>query len=356
MKKIIFTFTLITFLLVSSTTSVLAATQTISVTLSGSVTDPIVPSMGGAGLAAGLGVPVTQGGTSLTGPGPKVWTWGYNIGKNLPCVGAVATSVRASTSISGAVNGSGADFIQVVALDGTAMLPTRINSGSLHSSVPTLEVILRGEYSNGPLPVNGTLDASYSLPNLSTGSITISAAIDSDETSLTPSSISNPTVYVDFDDSACDLNASPVATDDTVSTSNSTAVTISPITNDTDTDGDTLSLEGTPVVVGGSAVGTITISGNQIIFTPANGFVGTAEIQYSINDGNGGVSSASIFVIVSSSVTTTTSTMPTTSTSNSPTGTLPKTGSLIESELITVVSLLILGLILVKKSKKLAHR
>src|SRR4029434_8909186 len=45
-----------------------------------------------------------------------------------------------------------------------------------------------------------------------------------------------------------------------------------------------------------SGNGTASISGTNVVFTPATNFVGTATIGYSISDGNGGTASALITV------------------------------------------------------------
>ncbi|MBJ2151873.1 Hint domain-containing protein [Paracoccus sp. IB05] len=91
------------------------------------------------------------------------------------------------------------------------------------------------------------------------------------------------------------VNDDPVANDDFASTTGSTPVVIYPLTNDTDVDGDTLSLVGTPT----SPNGTVELlPDGGIRFTPNPGFTGTAEIGYDISDGNGGTDTATIFVTV----------------------------------------------------------
>ena len=91
------------------------------------------------------------------------------------------------------------------------------------------------------------------------------------------------------------VNDDPVANDDFASTTGSTPVVIYPLTNDTDVDGDTLSLVGTPT----SPNGTVELlPDGGIRFTPNPGFTGTAEIGYEISDGNGGTDTATIFVTV----------------------------------------------------------
>lgn len=91
------------------------------------------------------------------------------------------------------------------------------------------------------------------------------------------------------------VNDAPVAVDDAASTAFNTPVVINVLANDTDVDGDTLAVLGTPTTADGTVVvnpdGTIT-------FTPAAGFIGTAVIDYSVTDGNGGTASAQVLVAV----------------------------------------------------------
>ncbi|HGS5281131.1 TPA: tandem-95 repeat protein [Vibrio parahaemolyticus] len=78
------------------------------------------------------------------------------------------------------------------------------------------------------------------------------------------------------------VNDSPVAVDDTVSTQEDTAVTIDVMPNDTDVDGDTLSIQSASVP---SDQGTVEIVDGKLVFTPAENFNGDAEITYTVTDG-----------------------------------------------------------------------
>ncbi len=92
------------------------------------------------------------------------------------------------------------------------------------------------------------------------------------------------------------VNDGPVAVNDTASTPEETAVNISVLANDSDLDGDTLSVTTSTVP---AAQGTVTINANNTLrFTPATNFNGTATISYSISDGNGGSASATVTVTV----------------------------------------------------------
>ncbi|QHG94123.1 tandem-95 repeat protein [Vibrio parahaemolyticus] len=78
------------------------------------------------------------------------------------------------------------------------------------------------------------------------------------------------------------VNDSPVAVDDTVSTQEDTAVTIDVLTNDTDVDGDKLSIESASVP---KEQGTVEVVDGKLVFTPTENFNGDAEITYTVTDG-----------------------------------------------------------------------
>src|SRR6266496_2201907 len=90
-------------------------------------------------------------------------------------------------------------------------------------------------------------------------------------------------------------NDPPVAVNDFTNTVEDVAVTIQPLDNDSDPDGDTLT-----ITTVSPTNGTAIVSGPNVVFTPATHFFGTATIGYSISDGNGGTASALITVTVTS--------------------------------------------------------
>ncbi len=92
-------------------------------------------------------------------------------------------------------------------------------------------------------------------------------------------------------------NANPDAIDDSVTTNVNDAVTTSNVlANDTDGDGDTLSVTGFTQASNGTVVdngdGTFT-------YTPNNGFKGSDSFTYTVDDGNGGTDTATVNVTVS---------------------------------------------------------
>ncbi|MBM1892438.1 tandem-95 repeat protein [Sulfitobacter pseudonitzschiae] len=91
------------------------------------------------------------------------------------------------------------------------------------------------------------------------------------------------------------VNDDPVAVDDTATTDENTAVTIDVLANDTDVDGDTLTIKSATVP---ADQGTVDIVDNKVVFTPATDFVGDATITYVVQDGNGGEDTGEAVVTV----------------------------------------------------------
>jgi hypothetical protein len=93
-------------------------------------------------------------------------------------------------------------------------------------------------------------------------------------------------------------NRTPVASDDRAETQQDTSVTIAVadlLGNDSDPDGDLLSV----VTVGNGINGSATLDSNgNVVFTPTTGFVGDASFVYAIDDGRGGQDTATVIVSV----------------------------------------------------------
>ncbi|APD87550.1 hypothetical protein BM527_16445 [Alteromonas sp. Mex14] len=76
------------------------------------------------------------------------------------------------------------------------------------------------------------------------------------------------------------VNQAPVAQNDSISTEENTAVTVNVLANDSDPDGDALT-----IVSATTSSGTVSIQGDSLVYTPASNFVGSAIIDYVITDG-----------------------------------------------------------------------
>ena len=93
-------------------------------------------------------------------------------------------------------------------------------------------------------------------------------------------------------------NDAPVALDDSFGTVENTPLTTgSVLLNDSDVDGDTLSVSGFATT--STAGGTVSSNGDGTFnYTPPNNFVGNDTFSYTITDGNGGNANALVTVVV----------------------------------------------------------
>ena len=109
-----------------------------------------------------------------------------------------------------------------------------------------------------------------------------------------------------FDDDAAtftvtNVNDPPVAVDDTAHTAVATLVNVNVLGNDTDVDGDTLTVSGAST----PSHGTATVKPDYTIdYTPTGGYVGGDTFTYTVSDGHGGTDTGAVNVTVANEVTT----------------------------------------------------
>lgn len=91
-------------------------------------------------------------------------------------------------------------------------------------------------------------------------------------------------------------NTAPIAVADSFTVAQDSGATgFSVLSNDSDSDGDTLTVSGVSSFSNG---GSAAIGGAVVNYTPAAGFSGTETFDYAISDGNGGTSTAAVTVTV----------------------------------------------------------
>jgi len=90
------------------------------------------------------------------------------------------------------------------------------------------------------------------------------------------------------------VNDPPRAKNDSVTITEDETPQISVLTNDSDPEGDTLSIAS----VGTSAHGTAQINGTKIDYVPDQDYYGTDSFTYTVSDGNGGTSTATITITI----------------------------------------------------------
>ncbi|MFA5909870.1 MAG: MBG domain-containing protein [Vicinamibacterales bacterium] len=127
------------------------------------------------------------------------------------------------------------------------------------------------------------------------GTLAYSAAGSYDVT-LTVTDDSGLTATATFTWTVLDRNRPPVAAADSLTTTKNTAKTISVIANDSDPDGDTLTVTAVTQPAKGSVV---KYANGTVKYTPPSNWVGTTSFSYTISDGNG-AATATVSVTVSS--------------------------------------------------------
>jgi large repetitive protein len=93
------------------------------------------------------------------------------------------------------------------------------------------------------------------------------------------------------------VNDAPVAANDSVTATEDTPLvltTASLLANDSDVDGNSLSITG----VGGATHGTVSLNNGNITFTPPANYSGPASFTYTASDGQGGTATATVNVTV----------------------------------------------------------
>src|SRR5262245_36284048 len=93
------------------------------------------------------------------------------------------------------------------------------------------------------------------------------------------------------------VNAAPTAGNDSVTATEDTPLIIAPATlrgNDSDVDGNPLTITS----VGNATHGAVTLSGGNVVFAPAANYNGPASFTYTVSDGQGGSTTATVNINV----------------------------------------------------------
>ncbi|MDD9893307.1 MAG: tandem-95 repeat protein, partial [Gammaproteobacteria bacterium] len=95
------------------------------------------------------------------------------------------------------------------------------------------------------------------------------------------------------------VNDDPTPVNDTISTPEDTPVTFDVLSNDTDPDGDPLSVASATMAAGDEEAGSVIVEpDNRLTFTPSAEVSGNFTIEYTATDGNGGNAVANVLVNV----------------------------------------------------------
>ena len=164
----------------------------------------------------------------------------------------------------------------------TATVVSATGSQGLCSNLPGLVTCSVGSLASGAT-------ATYTIAFTASGSgtITNTATVSGAQTDGTPANnTAARSVTVN--------NRNPTATDDVATILEDTPAAISVLGNDTDPDGDTLTI----TLAGNGLHGTTSIVGNAVRYAPAANYNGPDSFSYTIGDGHGGSASATVAINV----------------------------------------------------------
>jgi len=170
------------------------------------------------------------------------------------------------------------------------------SKGGYFGTGEALAAVLVTPPSNGSVTLNADGSFTYAHDGSETTVDSFSYRVDAVDTgtSTTLASSASATVTVNVNP----VNDLPVAVADTATTADGTAVVIPVLANDTDADGDPLSV--TAVTQGAS--GSVSLAGGTVTYTPGAAGPYTDSFTYTVDDGNGGTAVGTVTVTVEAAV------------------------------------------------------
>ena len=187
-------------------------------------------------------------------------------------------------------NASATVSVTVAALNDAPVISgtpaTQVAEGDNYSFTPTVSDVDVGDVTTFSISGN----PQWMLFNTKTGAVSgtpIQADVDvTSDVTITVndnSGADNAIDSISFSVIVSNINQAPEAVADSFvfDLNNTNTYTLDVLSNDTDVDGDALSITGA-----NASIGSVTIDGASLIFTTQAGFVGQVEITYAITDGN----------------------------------------------------------------------
>lgn len=210
--------------------------------------------------------------------GPDTFTYTIRDPGNLTSVGTVSVTVTP-------VNDPPVAVADTAATDEDTPAAISVLANDTDVDGDTLTVVAVTQSANGSVTTDGTTVTFTPAANWSgtAGTFTYTAR-DAAGVERT----ANVTVTVNS------VNDPPVANPDSAATLEDTPVVIAVLANDSDVDGNTLTI--TSATQG--AFGAVTTNGTTVTYTPMANFNGGDSFTYTLSDGNGGTASASVIVSI----------------------------------------------------------
>jgi len=144
--------------------------------------------------------------------------------------------------------------------------------------------------------VSGPANGSLSGFNTNTGALTYQPNTNytgADSFTFRTSDGTNTSALATVSITVTAVNDAPIANNDFTGTPRNVPVTINVLANDSDVDGNPISLFSQS-----TTNGTLSVVGTNLFFTPASNYVGSVVLTYTITDGNSAFATAFVFVNV----------------------------------------------------------
>jgi hypothetical protein len=164
-------------------------------------------------------------------------------------------------------------------------IAVRTNDTDIEGQTLTIAAVTQG--TKGSVAINGGTTVTYT-PNLNQNG--------SDSFTYTISDGNGGTDTAAVSMTITPVNDAPDAVNDSATTDEDTAITVAVRSNDTDVEGNTLTITG---VTQGSNGSVAINGGTSVTYTPNANFNGSDSFTYTISDGNGGTDTATVSMTVS---------------------------------------------------------
>ena len=236
--------------------------------------------------AAGAGTVVNNGSSVSYTPdanfnGPATFSYIVSDGNGLTTTANVTVTVNAVNDAPVAVN-------DAASTDNVTPVSVNVLGNDSDIDGDALTVTAASTPANGTVVINADNTVTYTAAANFSGTDSFAYTI-SDGNGGTASATATVTVT--------NVNDAPVAGDDAYTVAEDSAANLlSVLDNDSDIDGDALTVTGITQPAAGA--GTVVNNGSSVSYTPAANFNGNATFSYTINDGNGLTTTANVTVTV----------------------------------------------------------
>jgi hypothetical protein len=215
--------------------------------------------------------------------------------------GIATLAPPATVSVFSSAGGSDTELVTVIAAAaGPNNPPVAVNdSANVLEDTPTDIAVLPNDLDQDgdPLSISAVTQPLHGVVTTNGANVTYAPAANyngPDAFTYTASDGRGGSSIASVNVTVVPVNDAPIAGTDAATTAEDTAVIINVLANDSDVDGNPLTIS----AVTQPASGTVINNGNSVTFTPAANFNGLRTFTYTVSDGNGGSATATVNVTV----------------------------------------------------------